>query len=122
MKTQSMLISTKQKLTTLINQDLKFSLTIRDQEIEIVDTTKFLGLQMDNSLDWKYHVSGLSSKVFKAVGFLKYTKYIVPLKTLDKLYAGILEPHFHYCSSVWGCCSVGEKNKLQKLHKKLQEL
>ena len=66
MKTQSMLISTKQKHTILINQDLKLSLKIRDHEIEIVDTTKFLGLQMDNSLDWKYHVSGLSSKVSKA--------------------------------------------------------
>ena len=68
-KTQSMLISTKQKHTTLRDQHPKLSLKIRDHEVEVVDTTKYLGLQVDTSLDWKYHVSVLSSKVSKAVGF-----------------------------------------------------
>ena len=101
MKTQSMLISTKQKHTISRNQDLKLSLKIRDHELEVVDTTKYLGLQIDNSLDWKYHVSVLSSKVSKAVGFLKHAKSILPLETLNKLCAGIVEPHLRYCCSVW---------------------
>ena len=63
MKTQAMLISTKQKYTILRNQDLKLSLKIRDHELEVVDTTKYMGLQIDHSLDWKYHVSAISSKV-----------------------------------------------------------
>ena len=50
-KTQSMLISTKQKHMILRNQDLKLSLKIRDHKLEVVDTTKYLGLQIDNSLD-----------------------------------------------------------------------
>ena len=48
MKTQTMLISTKQKHTILRNQDLKLSLKTRDHELEVVDTTKYLGLQIDN--------------------------------------------------------------------------
>ena len=115
MKTQSMLISTKQKHAVLRNLELKLSIKIRDHELEVVGTTKYLGLQIDNSLDWKYHVSTLSSKVSKAVGFLKHAKSILPLGTLNKLYAGIIEPHFRYCCSVWGCCGVTEKHHLQKL-------
>ena len=69
MKTQSMLISTKKKHAILRNQGQKLSLKIRDHELEIVDTTKYLGLQIDNSLDWKRHVSVLSSEVSKAFGF-----------------------------------------------------
>ena len=38
-KTQSMLISTKQKHMILRNQDLKLSLKIRDHKLEVVDTT-----------------------------------------------------------------------------------
>ena len=76
-----MLISTKQKHTILNNQDLKLSLKVRDHELEVVDTTKYLRLQIDNSIDWKYHVSVLSSKVSKAVGFLKHAKSILPLET-----------------------------------------
>ena len=61
MKTQSMLISTKQKHSILRNQGQNLSLKIGDHELEVVDTTKHLGLQIDNSLDWKRHVSVLSS-------------------------------------------------------------
>ena len=66
-----MLISTKQKHTILRNQDPKLSLKIKAHELEVVDTTKYIGLQIDNSLYLQYHASVLSSKVSKAVGFLK---------------------------------------------------
>ena len=82
MKTQSMLISIKQKHTVLKNPKLKLSLKIKDHELEVVNTAKYLGLQIDNSLDWKYHISVLSSKVCKAVSFLKHAKSILPLETL----------------------------------------
>ena len=31
------------------------------------------------------------------------------------MYTGIVEPHFRYCCSVWGCCGATEINQLQKL-------
>ena len=67
MKTQSLLISSKHKHTILRNQDLRLSLKIMDHELEVVTTTNYLGLQIDNSLDWKRHVSALSSKVSMGV-------------------------------------------------------
>ena len=48
-KLQKWFISTKQKHTMLRNKDLKLSLKIRDHELEVVHTTKYLGLQIDNS-------------------------------------------------------------------------
>ena len=122
MKTQSMLTSTRQKHTILRNQGQKLSLKIRDHELEAVDTTKYLGLQIDNSLDWERHISVLSSKVYKAVGFLTHAKSIPPLETLKKLYGGIAEPHFRYCCSVWGCCGVTEKATCRYCTIELQEL
>ena len=77
--------------------------------------SQVLTLIIDNSLDWKYHVSVLSSKVSKAVSFSKHAKSILPLETLNKLYAGIIEPRFHYCCYKWGCCGVTETNHWQKL-------
>ena len=32
------------------------------------------------------------------------------------LCSGIVEPHFRYCCSVWGCAALTEINQLQKLH------
>ena len=61
-----MLISTKWKHAILKNQDRRLSLRITDHELEVVDTAKYLGLQIDRSLDWKYHVIVISSKVSNA--------------------------------------------------------
>ena len=117
-KTHSMLISTKQKHNILQGQNEDLKLKIRDNELEVVKKTKYLGLQIDCSLDWKEHIKAISAKVSRAVGFLKHAKSFLPKETLQTLYRGIVEPHFRYCCSVWGCAGSTEINQLQKLQKR----
>ena len=50
-KTHSMLISTKQKHNSLKSRSEALELKIRDNEPEVVQTTKYLRLQIDCSLD-----------------------------------------------------------------------
>ena len=45
----------------------------------------------------------------------------MPLETLLKLYAGIVEPHFLFCCSVWGCCGASEKSTCRSCKAELQE-
>ena len=37
------------------------------------------------------------------------------MASLKTLYSSIVEPHFRYCCSVWGCCGTTDINQLQKL-------
>ena len=90
-------------------------LKIHVDELEVVQKTKYLGVQIDNSLDWKEHIKVTSSKVSEAVGLLRHAKSFLPEETLKTLYTGIIEPHFRYCCLVWGCSGVTESSKLQKL-------
>ena len=90
-------------------------LKIRNDELDIVQKTKYLGVQIDNKLDWKEHIKTVSSKVSRAIGLLKHAKSFLPENTLRTMYTGIVEPHFRYCCSVWGCCGLTEINWLQKL-------
>ena len=117
-KTHSMLISTKQKHRILKSQNEDLKLKIRDNELEVVNKTKYLGLQIDYSLDWKEQIKAISAKVSRAVGFLKHAKPFLPKEALQTLYTGIVEPHFPYCCSVWGCAGSTEINQLQKLQKR----
>ena len=106
-KTHSMLTSSQQKHNSILkgqNEDL--NLKIRDNELEVVKKAKYLGLQIDCSLDWEEQIKTVSAKVSRAVGFLKHAKSFLPKETLQTLYAGIVEPHFRYCYSVWG--KIGE--------------
>ena len=114
-KTQSMLITTQHKQNTLKNTNQSLELFIRDNELDVVPKTKYLGVQIDSALDWKEHIKTTSAKVSKAVGFIKYAKKYVPDKTFKTLYTSIAEPHFQYCCSVWGCCGITQINQLQKL-------
>ena len=114
-KTHSMLISTKQKQNSLKIQNKDLDLTIRDNDLEVVEKTKYLGVQIDCSLDWKEQIKAVSSKVSRAVGFLKHAKSFLPKETLQTLCTSIVEPHFRYCCSVWGCATLTEINHLQKL-------
>ena len=114
-KTQSMLIATKPKHRTLNNAAEKLHLKIRGSELDVVYKTKYLGVHVDNSLDWKEHIKTVSTKVSRAIGFLKHAKNILPIASLRTLYSSIVEPHFRYCGSVWGCCGTSDIDQLQKL-------
>ena len=96
-----MLISSKQKHSSLKGQNKHLKLKIRDSELDVIKKTKYLGLQIDCSLDWKEQIKTLSAKVSRAVGFLKHAKSFLPKETLQTLYTGIVEPHFRYCCPVW---------------------
>ena len=81
-KTQSMLITTKQKRKLLVNTNQKLELNIRNNELDIVKNTKYLGVQIDSSLDWKEQIKATSAKVSRAVGFLKHAKKYLPIEEI----------------------------------------
>ena len=114
-KTHSMLLSTKQRHNILQSQNKELELKIRENRLEVVQKTKYLGVETDSSLDWKEQIKAISTKVSRAVGFLKHAKSFLPKETLKTIYTGIVEPHFRYCCSVWGCAGSTEINQLQKL-------
>ena len=90
-------------------------LRIQGAELEVVQSTKYLGVQVHNTLDWREHTKTISSKVSRAIGFLKHARSFLPEESLRTLYIGIVEPHFCYCSSVWGSCGTTEIKQLQKI-------
>ena len=114
-KTNSMLVSTKQMHNILKSRNEDLHLKLRDNELEIIQETKYLGVQIDNSLNWKEHIKTVSTKVSRAIGFPKHAKAFLPQETLKTLYTDIVEPHLRYCCSVWGCAGLTELNQLQKL-------
>ena len=88
-KTCSMLITTKQKkkYLTAANQTLQPS--IREEHIEVICNTKYLGVQIDEKLTWKNQIKSVTEKVSRAIGFLKFAKHFLPLAVVKNLYTSI---------------------------------
>ncbi len=115
-KTQAMVVGSRPNLKNISDKKVEAPAFVIDgAEIDIVNNVKYLGVKLDDSLAWDLNTQYLSSKISRALGFLKYAKKIVPKDTLIKMYHGIVEPHFRYCCSVWGGCGETKLQILQKL-------
>ena len=94
-KTTAMKIASHRK-----NVEGDLDLKIRDMSLQTTQDNKYLGVQIDEHLTWKKHIDLISKKVSRATAMLRHVSNILPQSILKNLYTSIVEPHFHYCSSV----------------------
>ena len=111
-KTEFMLIGSRQRLSTFISAP---SLAIEGVPIKQVPLTKSLGVHIDEHLTWSEHIHKLTKKIASGIGALKRVRPFVPATPLRYIYNSLIQPHFDYCSVVWGNCNKTLADKLQKL-------
>ena len=76
--------------------------------------SKSLGLIIDENLSWKAHIHEIFKTVSSGIGALKRVRRFVSMHTAFKIYKGLIEPHFNYCSAVWDGLTQQLIEKLQK--------
>ena len=86
--------------------------TINNIPIERKRVTKFLGVLIDEKLQWAHHIKSLSTKMSRNCGILYKMKGILPPKAMLTLYHSFIQSHLNYCSLIWG---LGSKNSIKAL-------
>ena len=94
-------------------------ISFNDMTIDRVDHHNFLGVLIDNNLNFKYHIQHICSKVSKAVGILFKLSSYMPSNILKIIYHALVTPYITYCVTVWGCAPRYLINKLFIQQKKL---
>ncbi len=56
-------------------------LVINGAGIDRVLNFQFLGLTLDENLNWKGHINKLSNKISKSIGIINKLKHVIPMKT-----------------------------------------
>ena len=92
-------------------------LSLNGTVLNQVQTTKFLGVCIDENISWNNHVNILCSKICKNVGVMNRLKYFVPKNILLTLYNSIILPYLNYAILTWGSTTL-YLNKLFMLQKK----
>ena len=82
-----------------------FSLKINGEAVGRCSTYKYLGLIIDDKLDWKSHVNYICKKVSKACGILSKLRHCINLDTLRTVYYALGYSYLRYGNIVWGNCS-----------------
>ena len=95
-------------------------ITIKGDVVEIVDSYKYLGITIDNKLDWDLHASNVHSKMSQRLFCLRKLNYFHIDKTLLFLfYSSVIESLLMFCFCGWGGnCKVVNMNSFYSLMKK----
>ena len=77
-------------------------LNIENTPIDRVSDFNFLGLTINEHLNWKSHIDKLANKISKTMGVLNKLKHYVPLNARMIIYNSLILSHLNYCILVWG--------------------
>ena len=81
---------------------------------------KYLGLIVDDTLKWNFHINELGKSLGRAIGIIyRLKKTGCPLKILLNLYFALFQSHLSYGLLAWGTASKTSIEKLFIMQKKI---
>ena len=111
-KTNCMLFSNR------IGSSVPPSVFIGDTPLGYRSSVKFLGVVLDNKLNFSEHLKFISNKLSKSVGILSNIKTLVPNEILQNLYYNLIFPYLNYCTIVWGGTYATHLHPVEIIQKK----
>ena len=75
----------------------KFELMLDDNILERTIHTKFLGIFLDEKLNWNQHLNNISVKISKGLGIIGRVRNVLPKDVLLMLYYSLVYPYLTYC-------------------------
>ena len=96
-----------------------YEIKLNNTSVQQVKFTKFLGIIIDNKLNFINHISYVKSKISKGMGIiLKARKYFNKC-VLINLYNTFIFPYLIYCLEIWGNAFDTHLQPLMKLQRKI---
>ena len=90
------------------------NLQINNIQIERVREFDFLGLLIDENLNWKSHINKICNKITRSLGVMNRIKRYLPSDILRMIYNAMVLPHLQYSILCWG----RNLTRIRKLQKK----
>lgn len=119
---------TKTKYIFLIGQSKKYiehgNICVNGIQLERVgknqneESTKFLGIQIDENLSWRNHLLYINNKISRSLHVIKQIRYQLPTSSLRTLYFSMIHPHLTYGLLAWGAANQSLLHKTFLLQKR----
>ena len=78
---------------------------------------KYLGVYLDEHLNWKSQINEIANKLKRANGALSKLRHYIPLKPLINIYHAIFASHMRYACQVWGLRDNSVTHRILTLQK-----
>ena len=115
-KTKMVIFGTRQMLKRVKTKPLNLSLI--GKQIQNVPTYKYLGFELDATLNYKSHIAEILKKVMHKRSMLSKIMPFLTTEVALLLYKSMILPYFDFCDIVYQSACLGDLDKLQRLQNK----
>ena len=95
-KCHSMIVSGHQQ-----HKQILFDYSIHTQTLENVQSAIYLAITISDNMDWGQHISDVTSKATKTLGFLRWNLAFAPWSTKEVAYKTLVRPKLEYAAPIW---------------------
>ena len=117
-KTKLLIFDTNPNLDAVL-VDVRNDLTLVICECK---TQKYLGLIVDNKLNFYDHIDYIKKKVAKRIGAMYRSKNILPLRFRKMFANALMLPHFDHLDIIWCKTFKGKLKELDIIYKKVAKI
>ena len=98
------------------------NLVLNNKVIKGLEKIKYLGINIDKSLNWEEQYKTVKNKLKGAISSLRQLKDILPQRKLEQMYKALFDSHLRYDDIVWNDLPNTKLSKLQRLEIKGSKL
>ena len=99
-------------------RDMEISLNISNNDgsshtLERKQCIKYLGVMIDDSLTWKYHIAFVCSRLSRNIGIISKLRRYLSIQQLKQIYYNLTYPYISYSILAWGSVYKTHTKKFQ---------
>ena len=91
------------------HKHILFDYSLHNQTLENVQLAKYLGITISDNMDWGQHISEISSKATKTLGFLRRNLAFAPKSTKESAYKTLVRPKLEYAAHLEPLLETSDK-------------
>ena len=99
------------------HKQILFDYSLHNQTLENVQSAKYLGIAISDNMDWGQHISEISSKATKTLGFLRRNLAFAPRSTKEVVYKTLVRPKLEYAAPIGSPYSKLQINQVEKVQR-----
>jgi len=89
------------------------------QDLEQVDTYKYLGVIFDKKLTWVPHIQCICKKLAQSLGIIRHIKKFATSPNLFSIHYSFVNSHLNYGIISWGSAGETVLKPLKQMHQKI---
>jgi hypothetical protein len=101
------------------NGDANPQIKLGETLIQRTQSTKYLGVYLDEKLNWKIHIDHLVGKLRKLTSILHYMSQFISENDVHRIYYAYIFPHIKYAIEIYGSACKTALRPLQVVQNKL---